>query len=96
MASIDVLSPIILHRPHHHCPVEVWTETIDGLFLLVLMFLGSILPAGALVLSFAGRQGVARPAVARAVEETLRLASWALLGSVVMFLSHVVVARLGA
>jgi hypothetical protein len=96
LASIDVLSPIILHRPHHHCPVEVWTETIDGLFMLILLFLGSILPSGALALSFAAREGGARPAVAHAVEEALRFASFALLGSIVMFLCHVVVARLVA
>ena len=96
LAWIDVLSPVILHRPHHHCPVEVWTETLDGLVMFSLLFLGSSLPLGALVLSWCGSSGAARAAASRVVSESLLLASCAASGAMVMFFTHLAVARLMA
>ncbi len=35
---VEWLTPAVLHLPHHHCPVELWSATLDGplLFLFVL------------------------------------------------------------
>ncbi|MFO0983292.1 MAG: hypothetical protein U1E76_16425 [Planctomycetota bacterium] len=96
LAAIDALSPVVLHRPHHHCAVEVWTEPLDGPAMLGLLLCGALLPASTLLLCWSGSGGAARAAVSRVAGESLRVASWSSAGVMVMFAAHLVVARFHA
>lgn len=83
--AAEVLAPIVLGLPHHHCPLEVWTTTLDGPWMLMLLLAGTCLPLAVPPLLFGRRTP---PALASALARLLERCALALGGLTVMVLVH--------
>lgn len=93
LVAMEWLSPIVLHLPHHHCPLEVWTETADGAVMLMLLVLGSGLPIASFVLVGAARSRMSEQEPRQVLESVLGVAALAALGVAVMVATHGIVAE---
>ena len=94
LTSMEWISPRALRLPHHHCPVEAWTATPDGPWMLALFLVGTLTPiACALAAAVSG----VTPAAARRVllARVLRFGAVAAAGFVVMSGVHILGAELG-